>query len=1157
MVNTQNPTRPKKDHLSRSFDWLNATQFLGALNDNVFRWLMVFFLIGILGKEKDALVTSTVGAVFVIPFLLLTPLAGILADRFSKRSIIVLAKIAELIIMVLGWAVFSFGTQLGNPVAIGGIYLVLFLMCTQSSFFGPCKYGIIPELVDRDQISKANSFLEGLTYLSIVIGTAFAPWLADTLDKNFMLASISCVVFAAAGILTSLKITKTQPMSSGENIHEQFSLSKFLQIVKSIQADRYLLMTVLASAYFMLLAGFAQINMIPYGREVCNYDDVHSGYLFLVAAVGIGLGSWLAGKLSGRSVEFGIVPIGALGMALASIILGIMPQFGGQGNAGKTMIFTMVFIFGVSCGLFIVPIHAFIQIRAPEKIRARVIAVSSFLGWIGVLAASGLLGLCCGLLKIKPSTMFLGLGVLTLALAAGTLIVLPDFLLRLVIVLLTRTLYRIRTHGLENVPAEGPALLISNHVSWADPVILLATQQRRIRFLMDRTVFSSKWFGWLFRLARVIPIKSDDSPKKIMTALEQARAAMDEGSLVCIFAEGTITRTGMLGRFRAGFEKVAQGTDYQIIPTYLGGVWGSLLSHYYGRLLSAWPKKIPYPVSVHFGRPLPADTSVEDIRLAIEELSCDYFDEKKANRLSLGQTFIRAARKNWGRPFISDTTGKRLTWGNTLTAAAALSKKLEEMTAGQKNIGILLPPSAGAACTNLAIALLNKTAVNLSYTASESDRQYMLEQAEVKTILTSRAFLEKLGLGPEALPGAVFMEDLMGHLTGAEKARAWLRAFFTPGRRLAHAHDFKADDTAVILFSSGSSGRPKGVLLSHHNILSNLEAALMVFRVQPNDKLCAILPFFHSFGLTCTLWLPILAEVPACFVPNPLDGKLVGETIRTEQATLLFATPTFLLNYLRRCEAEDFKTVRFMIAGAEKLKVKMIDSFEKKFGIRPREGYGATECSPLIAINVLDAEVGGVKQVGTKEGTAGHPLPGIAVRILDPETGQPVSMGQAGLLWIKGPNIMKGYLNLPEKTSQVLQDGWYNTGDIVTLDRDGFITITDRLSRFSKIGGEMVPHMTIEETCMMLLGQSEPAVAVTSLPDEKKGEQLVLIYAKDKVDPDQLYEKLAESDLPKLYIPKRDNLIGVDEIPHLGSGKLDFMTLRKIAAEYKEKKDAE
>jgi acyl-[acyl-carrier-protein]-phospholipid O-acyltransferase/long-chain-fatty-acid--[acyl-carrier-protein] ligase len=1132
-----------ENKMSRSFDWHNATQFLGALNDNVFRWLMVFFLIGLLGDDKASSVTSLTGVVFVVPFLLFTPLAGVVADRFSKQDIIVKAKMAELVLMVAGWIVFT--TQFAM-----GIYVVLFLMCTQSAFFGPCKYGIIPELVPKDQISRANSFLEGMTYLSIVIGTAFAPWLANLLDRNFMWASLACVVFAAVGVLTSLRIGRTEPVSSEEKLSEQFSISEMSHVLKTICADKYLLMTVLASAYFMLLGGFSQINMIPYGMEVCNFTDMQSGYLFLIAAVGIGIGSWLAGKLSGRNVEFGIVPMGAIGMAVTAAGLGWIGLHAPVSGVALKGVFVLIFIFGVGSGLFIVPIHAFIQIRAPEQIRARVIAASSFLGWIGVLLASGLLWLCCGVLGIRPSTMFLGLGILTFVLAVATVIVLPDFLVRLILVLLTRTIYRIRTHGQDNVPAEGPALIVSNHVSWADAVVLMATQQRRIRFVMDRQISQNRWIGWIFRLGKVIPISATDPPKKIVAALREARQAMDDGYLVCIFAEGTLTRTGMLNKFRAGFEKITKGTDYQIIPTYIGGLWGSVLSHYHGKILGALPRKLPYPVGVLFGEPMPANASAQDLRLRIEELSVDFYNAKKTNRLSLGERFIKSARRHWTKPCMSDTLGKKLNFGKTLIASVALAEKLKVRTVGQQNVGIFLPSSVGGALANLATALLNKTAVNLSYTASVEDRRYMIETAGIKTVLTSRKFIEKLDLDRKTLPGVIFVEDIVRTVSPSQKRRALLRALFTPKKRLAHRpHNFCADDTAVILFSSGSSGRPKGVELSHHNIQSNLEGALAIFQVFKDDRLCGVLPLFHAFGLSCTLWLPIMAGVGVSFCPNPLDAKVVGRMCGKDQCTLLFATPTFLQNYLRRCKPEDFADMRFIIAGAEKLKPELMDAFEEKFGLRPYEGYGATECSPLIALNVPSRQVRVRQQVGCKEGTVGHTVPGLAVKVLDTQTSQPVSTGEQGLLYVKGPNVMAGYLKLPEKTAEVLIDGWYNTGDIVSIDADGFVTIRDRFSRFSKIGGEMVPHMTIEEVCQKGLGIAESVVAVTSVPDAKKGEQIVILYDKEKVDADALQFILAESDLPKLYIPKKGNLIAVDGIPHLGSGKLDIMKLRQIASE--------
>lgn len=1134
--------------MNRSFDWHNATQFLGALNDNVFRWLMAFFLIGLLGQSQTAAIMAKTGLVFVIPFLLFTAPAGVLADRFSKRTIIVMAKFAELVVMVLGLLAFYFQSA-------WGVYMALFLMCTQSAFFGPCKYGIIPELVRTEQLSRANSFLEGLTYLSIVLGSAFTPWLAEQFRPTYAAASTVCVAIALVGFLTSLQIERTTPRVVGESM-SWFFAKDIWHALRLVRHDKDLILAILGAAYFMLVGGFAQMSLIPYGMEVCQFGDTQSGYLFLIAAVGIGIGSYLAGRLSGRSVEMGIIPLGAAGMALMSMALGgvkyVLPTTSGLGLA---TIYAIIGMFGISCGLFIVPINSFIQLRCPDAVRGRVIAASNFVGWVGVAIAALLVGFFCGKLGIAASTMFLAVGIVTLALAIVTVILLPDFLLRLLIILLTRVIYRIRIYGVENVPTQGGAVIIANHVSWVDPLILLATQQRRIRFIMDRDIYGWPYLNWLFCIGRLIPISSKDSPKQMVAALREGRKALEEGYLLCIFAEGQVTRTGMLGRFRAGFEKVVKGTDYPIIPAYLGGLWGSIFSYYHGKMLGAWPRLRFRQTAVHFGSPMSADASPLAIRRAIEELSVDYFNAKKPRRLTLGQTFVQSARRHWRRPFASDTTGKRVGFGKALIGSVALADKLAVITEGQLRVGILLPPSVGGALANTAVALLNKPSVNLSYVASAEDRRCMVAESGIKTVLTSRTVLEKLQIAPQDLPEAVFLEDLAASITGADKRRALLKALFVPSRRLANARTATAADTAAILFSSGSSGHPKGIELTHHNILSNLEMVLSSFRVHPNDRLCAILPFFHSFGLTCTLWLPILVGVPVSYVPNPLDGKLVGQTVRQDKATLLFATPTFLLNYLRRCEKEDFATLRFVVAGSEKLKVALIDTFEQKFGIRPREGYGATELSPLAALNVVDVEVDKVRHVGTKEGSAGHSIPGLAVRVAHPETGELLGFDEPGVLWVKGANVMKGYLNNPEKTAQVVKDGWYNTGDIVTVDEDGFITIRDRQSRFSKIGGEMVPHMTIEDVCLSSLGMHEPCVAVTSVPDEKKGEQLVLLYDQNKVDVDALCRVLVESSLPKLYIPKRENILAIDGIPHLGSGKLDMMRLRQTAAERLAKKE--
>jgi acyl-[acyl-carrier-protein]-phospholipid O-acyltransferase/long-chain-fatty-acid--[acyl-carrier-protein] ligase len=381
-----------------------------------------------------------------------------------------------------------------------------------------------------------------------------------------------------------------------------------------------------------------------------------------------------------------------------------------------------------------------------------------------------------------------------------------------------------------------------------------------------------------------------------------------------------------------------------------------------------------------------------------------------------------------------------------------------------------------------------------------------------------------------------------------------------------------------------------------------------VFDLNRHDRFLGILPFFHSFGFTGTLWLPATLGVGVVFHPNPLDAKTIGPLVKHHAVTYLLATPTFLQIYLRGCAPGDFGSLRLVMTAAEKLPDRLATAFEAHFGIRPMEGYGCTECSPTVAVNAPDFRAAGFHQVGVKRGTIGHPLPGVSVRIVDTEnpwSGNPLPLGQAGLLLVRGPNVMRGYLGKPEKTAEVLRPVavgilpavepgilpggkgvessgilenskphkmsdtipggrmppstsgkmpdatqlWYCTGDVAALDEDGFLQITDRLNRFSKIGGEMVPHIKIEEKLHELAEVTEQTFVVAGLPDEKKGERLVVLHKlpDEKLAP--CLEKLAQSDLPNLWKPRADQFFRVEQFPLLGTGKLDLRKVKEVAAQ--------
>ncbi len=1363
--------------LNPSFSWLNATQFFGALNDNVFKLLCIFFGIHLLGQAHKSDIVSTGGIVFTIPFLLFLPAAGVLADRFSKSRITVLMKILEIGIMALAATVFFFGAQ---HWAIYATYSVLFLLGTQAAFFSPSKYGLIPELVGREQLSKANGWIEAATFVAIICGSVLGPYLTDSLDHQFGYCAIVCVAVAIAGTITSMKIEHTPALGTKAKI-SPISAVNVWRTMRDIWSDKHLVLAIFGAAYFLFVGGFLQLNVIPYGMAhminpvTLDYlSDTQAGYQFLPAALGIGIGSVWAARLSGRNIEFGTVPLGAFGLAIFTMLMGLMfgdigkheismtgenqadvvllnsksgigthgfptamtnifqvtendgtikttrqvvavsngeipwladggfesgrfstnnwqsfnsnavivstnPHKGSgtrsvklMGAADGPMIFShslgarraqtwwlsgwmmtptnaaisptnrieariefydagsrllkthyapfvtnsmptpgdyvpfhitsvaplharsvrasfryvqqngepgavfvddvtltqmgqsagyalslawvlfLIFMTGVGAGLFVVPLQSFIQMRAPHGKLGEVWAAKAFMEWIGVLIASGLIWFLESFLKFSPARSFFVVGALTLVMTGVTLKVLPDFFVRFMVMCITRTIYRIREIGVENLPSEGPALLVANHVSRMDALQILAVQQRRIRFLMERSIYERSRFRPLFKLMGVIPISDNDSPKKIIEALHAARAALDNGFMVCIFAEGRLTRSGNMFEFRHGFERILRGSNYPVIPVYIGGTWGSIFSHYYDPNQAKVPLRVPYPATIIFGKPMPATATAPEIRQCVMELSSEYFEDRKPMHRSLAREWIGVARKNWSVHAMSDTTGRRLTYGESLTASVALARVIGRMTAGQKNVGVLLPTTCGCALVNLALAILHKTSVNLNFTASKEAFDSAIKQSEIKTIISSGAFLEKM---PElaGLPGLVKIEEITKQIGGGAKLSAFLFAKFAPMPLIANDRKCNADDLATIIFSSGTTGEPKGVMLTQHNIISNVEALRMVFRPRQGYNIAATLPLFHSFGYTAGVWFPLLCGMAASYHVSPLDGGKIAEMVRENKCMALFSTPSFLLAYLRKAKPEDFKSLLYVITGAEKLKPRIAEAFTERFGITPLEGYGTTELSPVAALSLPHVESDGIRQPGHKPGSVGQPVPGVSVRIVDPDTNEILPPNKPGLLLIKGPNVMLGYLGKPQLTAEVIQDGWYRTGDIAQIDEEGFVFITDRLARFSKIAGEMVPHGAIEDEYLRGLGKHEPVLAVASVPDEKKGERLVVMYTDAAGDPEKLREIIEKSPIPNLWKPAKNSYYKIDALPMTGTGKLDVKTLHKLARAAAEK----
>ncbi len=518
---------------------------------------------------------------------------------------------------------------------------------------------------------------------------------------------------------------------------------------------------------------------------------------------------------------------------------------------------------------------------------------------------------------------------------------------------------------------------------------------------------------------------------------------------------------------------------------------------------------------------------------------------------SLASAFVQQARARRSAPALADSLGTSLNYSDTLLRAVALGRVLQRIVGPAAYFGLMVPPTVPGAVANIATTLFGKIPVNLNYTASQSAVNSSIDQCGITHVLTSKRALDKFKLHPKG--NLIYLEDLPRQVTKADKLVAFLVAKVLPiplmGLFLPGLRGEDLDKTATVIFTSGSTGDPKGVVLSHRNILSNIHAINEHVHLKPDDVVLGILPFFHSFGFTVTLWTVLCLGKKAVYHINPLDARIVGNLCQEHKATVMAATPTFMRGYLHRCDREQFESMRLLLLGAEKLKPELAKEIREKLGVEPLEGYGCTETSPVVAVNILDKITTKDGRIvdGNRPGTVGMPLPGTAIRTVDPDTGAELPRGTEGMILVKGPQVMVGYLNQPEATVKVVRDGWYETGDLGYLDADGFLKITDRLSRFSKVGGEMVPHQGVESAIMEAAGVDELAVAVTSLPDPKRGERLVVVYTNLPTSTEELCQKLQESSLPRLWLPTPADFVQVDALPVLGTGKLDLRQLRAIA----------
>ena len=1235
---------------------------LGATNDNILRWLVI-------GIGKQFVEPRHYGAVltsgticFVVPYLLLAAPAGFLADRYSKRKVIVACKVVEIFIMLAAVVAIWWGS-------LEALFVVVALMGSQSALFGPSKLGSIPEMLPESRISAANGLVGLTTVVATVVGMAIGNLLSDATqnygNRYLWLVATVLIGVAIAGWMTSLLIVKLTPA----NPHRRFpwnALPQTWRDLRMLASNGPLFRVALGIMFFWAIGALAQLNIDQFATESGTTSQQQVIPLLIALVCGVGVGSVLAGVWSAGRVELGILPLGAVGVAVSSFLLftvqGSIVNVDASWTAGYVWACIFLFMLGTSAGLFDVPLAAYMQHRSPPANRGTILAASNFMTFVGILVSALLFALmraplrdgtisaipAVGGVTLSPAAtgdleqtrarfnaarqqdptqsasqflentqvsepertlllaqllwdemegrrsagqfldrngfvdqfsqtgdqqlalavyeqvtgppwlssrqIFLISGLCTVPVFIYIICLIPQASMRFMVWMASWLIYRIRVEGQENIPAEGGALLVANHVSYLDAVLLLIVSARPIRIVAWAGNFKNLPMQWLARLwgAFLLP----NRPKALARTLKAARQALTDGALVGIFPEGAITRSGALQSFKAGALKIHKGSGVPIIPVYLDELWGSIFSYRGGKFFWKWPRRWPYPVSILIGQPIAAGADMHEVRQTVEQLGAKAVELRSERMQVLPISLVRLCKRRKFSAKVADSSGAALTGGALLMRALILRRLLDRLVFSQDEsyVGVLLPPTTAGVVVNASLALSRRVAVNLNYTVSSEVMNECIRQSQIRHVLTSRRFMEKMEFDLDC--EVVYLEDFKDQAGLSDKLVGGLASYVFPARMVERSlglHEIKPDDVLTVIFTSGSTGTPKGVMLTHKNVGSNIDAIEKVVSLTSRDVIVGILPFFHSFGYTVTLWGTLGINVKGVFHFSPLDARQVGKLCRQHHGTVFLSTPTFLRSYLRRCDAADFASLDVVVAGAEKLPRELCDSFEEKFGVRPVEGYGATELSPLVAVNVPSSRQNADHQVDAKEGTVGRPIPGVTARIVDLDSGDVLGAEQPGMLQIRGSNVMLGYLNRDDLTAEVVRDGWYVTGDVALIDDDGFIKITGRQSRFSKIGGEMVPHIMIEETLTQIIGEDEEQglqAAVTAVPDAKKGERLIVIHTSLQQTPEQLCQALSDAGLPNIYIPSQDSFLEVEELPFLGSGKLDLKRIQQIALEH-------
>ncbi len=1114
---------------------LLITQTLGAINDNLFKNALVVLALYRAATGGPALVAAA-GGVFILPYVLLSATAGQIADRFDKRRTIVWVKLAEVALMALAAAGFLTGSM---PM----LFAVLFGLGVQATFFSPLKYAILPDHLAENELVAGNGLVEAGTFLGILIGT-IAGGALFALPDGPAIVSTAGLVIAVAGVAAGLAIPPAPADAAGLHIGWNL-IGETTTLLRSARANRPIWLCLLGISWFWVVGATLLAELPTLVRDDLGASPTVVTLMLAFFSIGVGGGSLIcAGVLKGE-VTARYVPFAALGLTvfiwdfahavagahgLATIHAVITSP------AGWRMLADLLLLSACG-GLYSVPLYAIIQDSSAPDVRARMIAANNVVNAVAMAAAAGVTALLA-LAGVAPVTILLLTALANLPVAAWIVRLLPQETFRAVFRGYFRLFHGVDVAGLENLPAQTQrTVYVVNHQSLADGCFVAAFLPGTPVFAVNIGVAQRWWARPFLAAVRTFPV----DPANPFSAKTMVKAVRDGQKLV-VFPEGRITRTGALMKVYEGAGMVADKAQAVIVPVRIDGLQFTPLSRMGNNAPRRWFPRLSLtvlpPVSLNVdpalrGRPR---------RRAVGSVLQGVMEESGFAVVNTNLSLFRAvlnARDRFGAAtaIAEDIERKPLGYGKLVLGAAVLGRRLATLAPPGGMVGVLLPNANGAVVTFMALQAFGRVPAMLNVSAGAEGMLGACRAAGVTTVLSSRAFVERAKLGSavarmEQEVRFVWLDDIRADLGAAAKLRGWFDAKTAsrlPGARAT------ADSHAVVLFTSGSEGAPKGVVLSHRNILSNIGQVAAVVDFNASDRVFNAMPMFHAFGLTGGTLLPLLSGVRTFFYPSPLHYRIVPELIYDTDSTIAFGTDTFLTGWARYAHPYDFHTMRYIFAGAEKLRDETRRTYAERFGVRVLEGYGATETAPVLALNT---------PMHSRPGAAGRLLPGMTWR-LDPVEG--ITAG--GRLIVRGPNVMLGYLRASQPgVLETLADGWYDTGDICQVDAEGFVTIVARAKRFAKIAGEMVSMPAAEALAATLWPDAQHAVV--AVPDGRKGEALVLVTTQPGASSQALLLQARANGTAEIAVPRIVRV--VNALPLLGSGKVDYTATTRLAAQDRE-----